>query len=236
MSKKSGTENPFIGKEHVLNHTAQRFHLTRPSSVGPVMELIRQCEPATYEAWASYYWEKAYTKTKEPIKITQEIISELGMRLYEKIQGVIIPEWTNAFNTITPDDCIAYIKDVTIRRTYAGYMREKSVVYDNLAKIFSQDIAFEESDSDLDHAGDVDFIGAVAGTPFHIGIQVKPVTAGFPFSSYSPSDRMKKNFRDFKEKYGGNVFVVISEKEKIINLEIIKEIELEILHLRGQLK
>jgi hypothetical protein len=47
---------------------------------------------------------------------------------------------------------------LAINRTYDGYVREKSVVNDNLAKRFPG-IIFEESDSELDHAGDIDYIG-----------------------------------------------------------------------------
>lgn len=213
----------FSGLEHVLNHTAQRFQLTRPNKVGPVMELIRLCEPREYEEWEKYYWKNSYTKSKDPIKVDSELISELGTRLYEKIQAVVIPEWTAAFEKITLDDCIAYIHEVTLYRTYDGYIREKSVVYDNLAKRFPE-IAFIESDSDLDHAGDVDFIGFVPRKNIHIGIQIKPVTAAFSFSGYNVSVRMKKNFSEFEKKYGGKVYVVFSEKEKIRNTEVIDEI------------
>ena len=45
---------------------------------------------------------------------------------------------------------------------------------DGLSKIFS-DIEFEESDSELDHAGDIDYIAKIVDKC--IGIQIKPVTA-----------------------------------------------------------
>jgi hypothetical protein len=35
---------------------------------------------------------------------------------------------------------------------------------------------------------------------------------------------MKKNFSEFEKKYGGKVYVVFSEKEKIRNIEVIDEI------------
>ena len=194
--------NQFQGKEHVLNYTAQRYGLTRPSKVGPVVELIRRCEPKTFRDWEEYYWENAVTKkTHDSEKVDKELINELGKRLYEKIHGVVIPEWTKAFDEITEGDCIEYIVDVTIRRTFNGYLREKSVVYDNLAKIFPQ-LIFEESDSDLDHAGDIDYIGKVSRTSKIIGIQIKPTTSNIAFAGYSVSDRMKKNFLFFEKQYG----------------------------------
>ena len=43
---------------------------------------------------------------------------------------------------------------------------------------------------------------------------------------------MKASFDEFSEKYGGKVFIVYSQKETIVNKEIIDEIEKEIERLR----
>lgn len=224
MTQSNNIENSrFQGKEHVLNYTAQRYGLTRPNKVGPVMELIRKCQPKSIEDWEDFYWNNAYTKKTDAEKVDKELIEELGKRLYEKINAVVIPEWTKAFEEITEDDCIDYIVDVTIRRTYNGFNREKSVVFDNLAKEFP-DLVFEESDSDLDHAGDIDYIASIPGTYKKIGLQIKPITANIAFSGYSVSDRMKKNLNYFAESYGGRAFVIFSEKEKIVNNEVIEHI------------
>ena len=224
MKQPSNIENTqFHGKEHVLNYTAQRYGLTRPNKVGPVMELIRKCQPKTIEDWERFYWENAYTKKADSEKVDKELIEELGKRLYEKINAVVIPEWTKAFEEITEEDCIDYIVDVTIRRTFNGFYREKSVVFDNLAKEFPE-LVFEESDSDLDHAGDIDYIGKVPGTYKTIGLQIKPITANVAFSGYSVSERMKKNFAFFEEAYSGKAFVIFSEKEKIVNKEVVDQI------------
>lgn len=69
----------------------------------------------------------------------------------------MIPEWEAAFRELTEQDCIDYIYNLTINRTYDGYLREKSVINDGLAKVFPN-IDFEESDPELDHAGDIDYI------------------------------------------------------------------------------
>lgn len=224
MMLQNNIENSqFQGKEHVLNYTAQRYGLTRPSKVGPVMELIRKCQPKTYEDWEIFYWENAYTKRADSEKVDRELIDELGRRLYEKINAVVIPEWTKAFEEITEKDCIDYIVDVTIRRTFNGFYREKSVVFDNLAKEFPE-LVFEESDSELDHAGDIDFIAKVPGSYKTIGLQIKPITSNIAFSGYNVSDRMKRNFALFEENFSGRAFVIFSEKEKIVNKEVVDQI------------
>lgn len=225
---------PFGKKEKVLNYTSNAYQLTRPSKVGAVMALIRECQPKTFEEWQQYYFENAYTKTKVPIKVTREILTELGERLFEKITEVVIPEWTEAFKQITKQDCYDYVYEVTVPRTYDGFLTEKSVINDFLAKKFPE-IIFEESDSDLDHSGDVDYIGKVGIKAF--GIQIKPITANCNFGNYKLTERMQANFDAFEEKYGGKVFVVFSSKvgnkKEIQNKEVIKEIKKEIIRLKA---
>jgi len=91
-----------------------------------------------------------------------------------------------------------------------------------MAKIFPT-IEFEESDPELDHAGDIDYLGKVGDKAF--GIQIKPITANANFANYNITDRMSASFRDFEEKYGGKVFVVFSSKtgsrKDIVNKEIV---------------
>ncbi len=215
----------FGKKEKVLNYACQTYQLSRPNKVGGVMALIRECQPKTIEDWEKWYFEKAYTESKNPIKITPEILHELGERLYEKITEVVIPEWTAAFQDLTLKDCIDYIHNLTINRTFDGYLREKSVVNDELTKYFPK-VKFVESDTDLDHAGDIDYLGFVG--KYALGIQIKPVTAKSNFGNYSVTERMKANFRDFEEKYKGKVFVVFSLDGEIVNKEVIQQIDNEI--------
>ena len=221
----------FGKKEKVLNYATQTYQLSRPNKVGAVMALIRECQPKTIGEWEQWYFENARTDGKTPIKITKESLEELGERLYVKIKEIVIPEWTEAFNQLTLQDCIDYIINLTINRTFDGFVREKSVVEDNLAKEFPQ-VRFEESDPELDHAGDIDYLGWVGKKAF--GIQIKPITAKANFGNYSSTERMKASFTDFSKKFSENVFVVFSEKEKIKNEEVIGQIATEIVLLSKQ--
>jgi hypothetical protein len=222
----------FGKKEKVLNYACQTYQLSRPNKVGAVMALIRECQPQTIEEWEKWYFENAFTEAKTNTKVTKESLTELGERLYEKITGVVIPEWQTAFQHLTLQDCIDYIFNLAINRTYDGFLREKSVVNDGLAKIFP-DVIFEESDPELDHAGDVDYIGKVGAKSF--GIQIKPVTAQSNFGNYSATERMKASFAAFEEKYGGKVFVVFSLKGEIANKDVIDDIQSEIERLQSRL-
>ena len=215
----------FGKKERVLNYACQTYQLSRPNKVGAVMALIRECQPQTIQEWEKWYFENAKTDGKNAFKITRESLLELGERLYDKITEVVIPEWEEAFKQLTKQDCIDYIYNLTITRTYDGYLREKSVINDGLAKLFPE-LTFEETDPELDHAGDIDYIAKVGDKA--IGIQIKPITAKANFGSYSLTERMKASLSDFTEKFGGKVFVVFSLDKEIANKEVVDEIKKEV--------
>jgi hypothetical protein len=219
----------FGKKEKVLNYACQIYQLSRPNKVGTVMALIRQCQPKTIEEWEKWYFEKAHTDGKNPVKITKKVLEELGERLYVKITEIVIPEWQEAFGQLILQDCIDYIYNLTIKRTYDGFYREKSVVTEILEKKLS-DVKFVESEPEIDHAGDIDYLGYVGKKAF--GIQIKPITAKANFGNYSPSERMKASFREFERKYGGKVFIIFSIDDEITNKEVLKEIEAEIDRLK----
>lgn len=220
----------FAGKkEFLLNHACQLYQLTRPNKVGEVMNLIRQCQPSSIEEWENWYFANAQTSGKTPVRISRDTLLELGERLYIKMTELVIPQVQEAIDNITKQDCLDYVYNLTINRTFDGYQREKSVVNDGLAKIF-KDVEFVESDPELDHAGDIDYVAKVNN--FQIGIQIKPITANANFGGYSLSERMKASFDNFTEKYGGKVFVVYSLRGEIANTDVIDSISKEIQRLK----
>ena len=225
MSKIHKYSLEFGKKEKVLNYTCRTYQLSRPNNVGAVMALIRECQPQSIEEWEIWYFDNAYTSSNNNVKITKDTLRELGERLYSKITSIVIPEWTAAFNELTIQDCCNYIYNLTINRTYDGYIREKSVIYDGLANIFPN-IIFEESEPELDHSGDVDFIGRIG--KMAIGVQIKPTTAKSNFGNYSISERMRNSFDNFSRIYHGKVFIIYSLDGEIANPDMIEEIKQEI--------
>jgi hypothetical protein len=221
----------FGKKEKVLNYACQTYQLSRPNKVGAVMSLIRECQPKSIQDWEKWYLENAHTDGKNSVKVTKDVLKELGERLYVKIKEIVIPEWQEAFNQLTLQDCVDYIYNLTINRTYDGFNREISVVTGTLAKEFPE-VKFVESEPELDHAGDIDYLGWIGDKAF--GIQIKPVTAKASFGNYSPSERMKASFREFEKKYGGKVFIIFSVDDEIKNKEILKEVQDEIKRLSNK--
>jgi hypothetical protein len=219
----------FGSKEIVLNYANRRWGLTKTKKVGEVMAMIRQCQPRTFQEWQDWYFSHAFTNTKQPIKMTKEILTELGQRLYEKITEIVAPQLREALATLTLQDCVDYIYELTIPRTFDGYLTEKSVVHDTLAKEFP-DIVFEETNPDLDHAGDIDFIGKVGNKAF--GLQIKPITAHASLGNFSVTARMEQSFRDFEKKFGGKVLIIFSVEDRIKNKDVIDHIRAEITRLK----
>ena len=93
-------------------------------------------------------------------------------------------------------------------------------------------VHYTESDPQLDHAGDIDYLGWVGNKAF--GIQIKPVTARANFGNYSISERMKASFEEFEKKFGGKVFIIFSVDDKIENAEVLKDVKSEIIRLKKQ--
>src|ERR1017187_5372483 len=125
------------------------------------------------------------------------IVKNLGENLYSKLKDNRTPEFDELVSKLTVDDCIGYIFNLTINRTSEGFIPHKSVIEDNLAKEFPN-VRFEESDPELDHAGDIDYLGWVGNKAF--GIQIKPVTSKSNFGNYSASERMKASFVNFTKR------------------------------------
>ena len=77
-----------------------------------------QCAPKTIDEWKEYYFKNVRPK---------EYIESLGKKLYIKITEVIQSE----VEEITEQDCIDYISQLVIDRTFDGYMTESKLFMDN---------------------------------------------------------------------------------------------------------
>jgi hypothetical protein len=106
-----------MAKEWILNSVMNRFQLNFKRNVGAVSEAIRQCAPKDVHEWEDYY----FTHVREKVHL-----EELGKKLYIKITEVIVAE----VNEITEEDCIQYIYDVVIHRTFDGYTTEIKTIYE----------------------------------------------------------------------------------------------------------
>lgn len=210
-----------MAKEWILNSTMNRFQLNFKRNVGAVSEEIRKCSPRRLEDWKQYYFSTVRPK---------EHIEGLGRRLYIKITEVISAE----VEEITEKDCIDYMYDMVINRTFDGYMTEVRTIYGQLQNTL--EVKIEPAPDEWDRLYNVDFFIKIKDK--YIGLQVKPASGVSHIPQIFKEQAIQANtHKKFTEKYGGKVFYIISIKEgnkkKIHNTEVIGEIQEEIKRLQN---
>ncbi len=213
-----------MAKEWILNSAMNRFQLNFKRNVGPTSESIRKCAPKTLEEWKEYYFQNVRSK---------EHITELGKKLYIKITEVIQAEVEN----ITEEDCINYMFQMVINRTFDGYVTEIRTIYGQLQALLQNhfpNVKIEPAPDKWDRLYNVDFFILINGR--YIGLQIKPVSDGIQLSQiFKERDLQKQTHLKFRKKFGGKVFYIFSLKEsgkkKIANTEVIDEIITEIKRL-----
>lgn len=205
-----------MAKEWVLNSATNRFQLNFKRNVGATSEAIRKCAPKSLEEWQNYYLKNVRS---------QEHIIELGKKLYVKISEVLVAE----IDEITEEDCINYIKELVIDRTYDGYIREIKTIYEQLQ--YDLDVKISPAPDEWDRLFNVDFYIEINGK--YIGLQIKPVSqvSSIP-EIYKEKEIQHSTHKEFTKKYGGKVFYLYScrsgDKKIIVNVEVIDEIRKEI--------
>lgn len=208
-----------MAKEWILNSAMNRFQLNFKRNVGATSESIRKCSPKSLDEWRDYYFSKVKSK---------EHIEELGKKLYVKITEVIQSE----VSELTEQDCIDYMFQMVIDRTYDGYMTEIQTIYGQLEKLL--EVKIHAAPDEWDRLFNVDFYIQIGEK--YIGLQIKPVNTGIQlpeiFKEYAlQADTHQK----FTEVFGGKVFYLFSEKvgdkKEIKNKEVIADIKAEIARL-----
>jgi len=209
-----------MAKEWILNSAMNRFQLNFKRNVGATSESIRKCSPKTLEEWREYYFANVKSKTH---------IEDLGKKLYVKITEVIQSEVAE----VTEQDCIDYMFQLVIDRTFDGYQTEIQTIYGQLQTIL--DVKIESAPDEWDRLFNVDFFIKVGEK--YIGLQIKPVNSGIQLPEIHKEYALQsKTHEKFTAKYGGKVFYIFSEKvngkKEIANKEIVKDIQKEIERLK----
>jgi hypothetical protein len=208
-------------KEWILNQANMRWGLTRKNKVGPVAELIRKCAPKTVEEWENYYFTNVYPK---------EHLNYLGEELFIKVTDVCKAE----IESITEEDCINFIHNLVINRTFDGYQSEIKTIYGQLQKILG--VKIEPAPDEWDRGYNVDYYIKVKDK--YIGLQIKPAGYEYIPQIINEREQQRKTHEKFTEKYGGKVFYLISVTEgknkKIYNVDVIDEIREEIERLKRE--
>lgn len=211
-----------MAKEWILNSATNRFQLNFKRNVGPTSLSIRTCQPKSLQDWEQYYFQNVKPR---------EHLVQLGKKLYVKITEVLVAE----ISEITEQDCINYIINLVINRTFDGYVTEIQTVYGQLEQLIDRKV--EPASDEWDRLFNVDFYIQI-GTRY-IGLQIKPAgdVSHIP-QIFKERELQAATHQKFSKEYGGKVFYVVSlteGKKKIIqNPEVIDEIKDEILRLESQ--
>ncbi|UZJ41488.1 MjaI family restriction endonuclease [Prosthecochloris sp. SCSIO W1101] len=209
-------------KEWILNSAMNRFQLNFKRNVGSTSESIRKCAPKTLNEWREYYFSQVRP---------EEHIVELGKKLYVKITEVIEAEVAE----VTEEDCISYMKQLVINRTFDGYMTEIQTVYGQLEQLLN--VKIQPAPDEWDRIYNVDFF--IKARESFIGLQIKPITfkggaVQLP-EIFKEKSIQEKSHKKFMEKYGGKVFYIYSfksnRKKEIYNKDVIDQIRNELTRL-----
>jgi len=209
-----------MAKEWILNSVMNRFQLNFKRNVGATSESIRKCSPKTLEEWREYYFNNVKSQTH---------IEDLGRKLYIKISEVILSE----VNEVTEQDCIDYMIQLVIDRTFDGYLTEIQTIYGQLQNILG--IKIEPAPDEWDRLFNVDFYIKIEEK--YIGLQIKPVNTGIQLPEIFKEYALQaETHQKFTEVFGGKVFYLFSTKigdrKEIQNKEVIDEIRQEIERLK----
>jgi len=207
-----------MAKEWILNSVMNRFQLNFKRNVGATSESIRKCSPKNIEEWKKYYYENVKPK---------EHINTLGKRLFEKINNEIKKE----ISEITEKDCIDYMHNLVINRTYDGYNTEISMIKGILKDELK--IEIKEAPDEWDRLFNVDFYIKVHDK--YIGLQIKPTGSEDMLQVIKERKQQLETHIEFTQKYRGRVFYVYStkkdDKKVLANPEVIEQIKEEIKRL-----
>jgi hypothetical protein len=208
-----------MAKEWILNQAMNRFQLNFKRNVGPTSESIRKCSPKTVDEWREYYFNNVKSK---------EHIVDLGKKLYVKITEIIQAEVAD----VSEQDCIDYMIQLVIERTFDGYVTEIQTIYGQLQNILG--VPIEPAPDEWDRLFNVDFFIKIGEK--YIGLQIKPVNGNIQFAEIFKEKKLQaESHIKFTEVFGGKVFYLysakIGEKKEIQNKEVIDEILEEIKRL-----
>ncbi len=213
-------------KEWILNIATNRWGLNKKNSVGPVSEWIRECAPKTIDEWEEFYLKKLKDfLSKNGINVQpDEYLEHLGKKLYIKITEVIRAE----IEEVSEEDCINYIRNLVINRTYEGYHTEVKTIYQLLQKELNTEI--KPAPDEWDRIYNVDFYIEIKGK--FIGLQIKPISYSQTPEIHKWKEWLSRTHKNFEKKFGGKVFIIFSikkgDRKEIYNKEVIGEIKSEI--------
>lgn len=231
------------------NAAWNRLMLNDPWSVGYVSSLIETKEWTSKEEWENFYYSSGRDRRfkigsnhsildNDQLQIsgksqiyslswdqknlnyqygrTKEDLAHKGSILYNAVKS-------NGYG-LTLNECIECVRFRTICETWNGIIVRENNTIDTLKRRFPN-LEFVKTDGDIDHTYAVDYEVKKNGRLI-CGIQIKPKSylGNAPYLRKARFANENK-YQAYKEKYGVNVYNVISKTNgEIINLEVLATI------------
>lgn len=212
-----------MAKEWILNSATNRWGLNKKKYVGPVAMWIRECAPKSLKDWEDFYYQKLseYLKQRKINLTPDEYIEDLGKKLFVKISEVIRSE----IEDVTEEDCIEYIKNLVLQRTFDGYKNEKETIYGYLESELG--IEIKAASDEWDRLYNIDFYFELDNRI--IGLQVKPLTYEQLPQVHKWKEWLERSHEKFKKDHNGEVFIIFTttkdNKKVIYNYDVINELK-----------
>jgi len=210
-----------MAKEWILNSATNRFQLNFKRNVGPTSLSIRMCQPKSLREWEQYYYQNVKSR---------DHLVELGKKLFVKVSEVLVAEIAE----ITEQDCVDYVINLVINRTYDGYVTEIQTVYGQVEQLIGRKV--QPASDEWDRLFNVDFYIQIGER--YLGLQIKPAgdVSHIP-QIFKERELQAATHRKFSKEYGGKVFYVVSltdgKKKVIQNPDVVDEIRKEILRIES---
>jgi hypothetical protein len=211
--KSKKTENPNKFKfEFILNKTAVDHQLTRPTKVGPTIELLYQHEPKTIAEWEEIFYKNSVQKKKKGKgqRVDEDFLNLVGDELFRILNEKIFPLILQAKEELTIEDCRKFIKDVVIRRSFEGFIAEKDIV-NQIAIALNGDIEFTK-DAELESIN-IDAFGKSKQFGKIIGISVKPQSYKKQ-DAFGKDESLKHSWEKWEKDNNAKIFIVYYTQKK----------------------
>ncbi len=143
--------------------------------------------------WENFYYKKLADMLKQKgINLSPQVyIKGLGLRLYTKITEVVQAE----IEEVDQEDCLQYVYNLVIKRTFDGYQTEIKTIYGQLQEILK--IPIKPAPDEWDRPYNVDFYIEANGK--YIGLQIKPITYEQTPEVYRWKEWLSTTDRKFEE-------------------------------------
>jgi len=164
--------------------------LTSSDVVGPVMEFFSNNSKVPFEEAKNKFYAEMKDSNGNPVN--KERLIELGLILFKRVIDNFPMKPMSAIENIS--QCVAYICNLTISKSYDGYILGEETIFNKLIKKYPRKkIVRSTHEEDAQYNVDIQII---INDSLRIGIQVKP-------KSFSGN----VDGRKFREDYGGKVIV-----------------------------